>query len=89
MLGLELLHLQLYLGQDQAFFLQVSSSYLLATEGIPYQNLQGQLQTGFLHVAFGPLSHVGFPFVMGFQRKLLFWRQLIPLCLWKFKIDFV
>ena len=89
MLGLELLPLQLHLDQDQGFFLKVFSSCLLAAGGSLYQSLQGQQQNGFLHVAFGPLFHVGSPFDHCFQRKLLSELMLKPWCLMKVKLDFV
>ena len=70
MLGLELLLLQVHLGQDQEFFLQASSGCLQAVEGSLFQSLQGLQWTISLQVAFGPWLHVGSPSGQGFQRKL-------------------
>ena len=77
MLALELLLLQVQLGQDQEFFLQASSSFLQAVEGTPFQNLQDLQHIGSLHVVFRPWLQVGSPFGLGFQRKLWFVLQLI------------
>ena len=70
MLGLELLLLQVHLGQDQQFFCQASSGCLQAVEGGLFQSLQGLLWIGSLQVTFGPWLQVGSPFGLGFQRKL-------------------
>ena len=81
MLVLGLLLLQVHLGQDQEFFIQASSSCLQAVEGTLFQNLENLQWIGSLHVAFGPWLHVGSPFGLGFQRKLWFVLQLIPVIL--------
>ena len=70
MLALELLLLQVHLGQDQEVFLQASSSCLQTVEGSLFQIMQDLQWIGSLQVVFGPWLHLGSPFGLGFQRKL-------------------